>query len=79
MRWSFRQLEMTGEQCRKARRLLDWTRRDLSTATNVPVWFIAAFEDGKATPDFLVCYEVDLETALEAAGVEFVTVGGARA
>jgi hypothetical protein len=26
-----------------------------------------AFEDGKSTPDFLVCYEVELEVALEAA------------
>jgi hypothetical protein len=34
-------------------------------------WFIAAFEDGRATPDFLVCYEVSLRAALEAAGVEF--------
>jgi hypothetical protein len=31
----------------------------LATATNVPLWFIAAFEDGKATPDFLAGYEVD--------------------
>jgi hypothetical protein len=46
-------------------------RLELATATNVPLWFIAAFEDGKATPDFLVCYEVELRAALEAAGVEF--------
>jgi hypothetical protein len=41
---------MTGEQCREARERLNWTRLDLSKATNVvPLWFIAAFEDGKAT------------------------------
>ena len=28
------------------------------------LWFIAAFEDGKATPDFLAGYEVDLSVAL---------------
>ena len=44
---------MTGEERREARERLNWTRLDLATATNVPVWFIAAFEDGKATPDFL--------------------------
>ncbi|MFZ2107500.1 MAG: helix-turn-helix domain-containing protein [Roseiarcus sp.] len=38
---------MTGDQCRKARERLGWTRFELAAATNVPVWFIAAFEDGK--------------------------------
>ena len=38
---------------------------DLATAANVPLWFIAAFEDGKATPDFLAGYEVDLRAARE--------------
>ena len=37
---------------------------------DVPLWFIAVFEDGKATPDFLAGYEVGLSVALEAAGVE---------
>jgi ribosome-binding protein aMBF1 (putative translation factor) len=63
---------MTGDQCRNARERLDWTRFELATAAEVPLWFIAAFEDGKATPDFLVAYEVDLSEALESAGVEFV-------
>ena len=40
---------MTGEQCRKARERLDWTRFDLATAACVPAWFMAAFEDGKTT------------------------------
>ena len=34
-----------------------------------PPLFIAAFEDGKATPDFLAGYEVGLRAALESAGV----------
>ena len=38
---------MTGDECREARERLNGTRFELSTATNVPVWFIAAFEDGK--------------------------------
>jgi ribosome-binding protein aMBF1 (putative translation factor) len=57
---------MTGEQCREARERLNWTRHELATATDVPLWFIAAFEDGRATPDFLVAYEVELSAALEA-------------
>src|ERR1700693_84549 len=44
-----------------------------------PAWFIAAFEDGKATPDFLAGYEVDLRAALESAGVEcIVEAAGGR-
>jgi hypothetical protein len=42
---------MTGEQCRAARERLNWTRHELATATNAPLWFIAAFEDGRARPD----------------------------
>jgi len=63
--------QMTGEECREARERLNWTRLDLSTATNVPLWFIAAFEDGRSTPDLLVAYEIDLRAVLEAAGAEF--------
>ena len=58
---------MTCEECREARERLNWTRHELATAAGVPVWFIAAFEDGKATPDFLAGYEVGLCAALEAA------------
>ena len=43
---------MTGDQCREARERVDGTRLELATAADVPLWFIAAFEDGKATPDF---------------------------
>jgi len=67
---------VTGEECREARERLNWTRHELATAAGVPVWFIAAFEDGKETPDFLAGYEVDLCAALEAAGVGFVAENG---
>ena len=56
---------MTGEQCREARERVNWTRDELAEAADVPLWFIAAFEDGKATPDILAAYEVDLRAALE--------------
>jgi hypothetical protein len=56
---------MTGDQCRAARERLNWTRFELSTAADVPLWFIAAFED-EATPDFLAGYEVYLSAVLDA-------------
>jgi ribosome-binding protein aMBF1 (putative translation factor) len=57
--------EVTGEQCREARGRLNWARHELAEAADVPLWFIVAFEDGKATPDILAAYEVDLRAALE--------------
>jgi predicted transcriptional regulator len=56
---------MTGEECREARERLNWTRGELAEAADVLLRFIAAFEDGKATPDFLAGYEVDLHVALD--------------
>jgi hypothetical protein len=53
-----------------------WTRLDRPTATNVPLWFDAAFEDGKASPAATLVYELDLRRALEAAGVEFIAENG---
>jgi hypothetical protein len=47
--------------------LHDWRRGELATAADVPSWFIAAFEDGKDTPDFLAGYEIDLRAALDRA------------
>jgi ribosome-binding protein aMBF1 (putative translation factor) len=63
---------MTPDQCRAAREHRNWTRDELRKAADVPMWFVAAFEDGKATPDFLAGYEVDLREALESAGVESI-------
>jgi hypothetical protein len=45
----------------------DWTRSELATAADLPLWFIAACEDGKETPDFLAGYEIDLRAALDRA------------
>ena len=55
---------MTPDQCRAARERLNWTRDELRKAADVPLWFIAAFEDGRETPGFLVCWEIAIETAL---------------
>jgi DNA-binding XRE family transcriptional regulator len=61
---------MTGDECREARERMNWTRHELATAANVPLWFIAAFEDGRPTPDFLAGYEVGLCVALESGDVD---------
>ena len=40
-------------------------KTELATAADAPLWFIAAFADGKETPDFLAGYEIDLRAALD--------------
>jgi hypothetical protein len=69
---------MTPDQCRAAREHRNWTRDELRKAADVPLWFVAAFEDGKATPDFLVCWEVAMAAALgdADAGVAARELGG---
>ncbi len=62
---------MSPDQCRAARDRLNWSRSQLSQAADVPLWFIAAFEDGKETPSFLAGYEVDMRNALESVGIGF--------
>ena len=62
---------MSPEQCRKARERLNWTRAELSDAARVPLWFIAAFEDGKDTAEFLAGFEVDMQRVFEEVGIGF--------
>jgi predicted transcriptional regulator len=59
---------MSPDQCRKARELLRWTRRELADAAGVNLWIVAAFEDGR---DILPHYEIELRPALEAVGIGF--------
>ena len=59
---------MTPDQCRAARERRNWTPDELRKAADVPLWFVAAFEDGKETPGFLVCWEVAMAAALGDAG-----------
>jgi len=62
---------MSPDQCRAARERLNWTCREFSEATDVPLWFIAAFEDGKVTPAFLAGHELAMRDAFEAFGICF--------
>jgi hypothetical protein len=60
---------------REARERVSWTRLERATAVDVPLWFIAAFEDDRATPGLLAGYEVDLRAVLESAGMREVGEG----
>src|SRR5271170_7931620 len=62
---------MSPDQSRAARELINWSRHQLSQATDVPLWFIAAFEDGKETAAFLAGCELAMRGAFEAFGIGF--------
>ena len=66
---------MSPAQCRAARSLLGWSQDKLSTTSKVAKATIANFETGKRAP-----YErtlLDMQLALEAAGIIFVADGEA--
>jgi hypothetical protein len=63
MLWSMR-----ADQCREARTILKWTRRELAEAAGVTPWVVAAFEDGR---EVLPVYEFEIRAALLAAGIGF--------
>jgi transcriptional regulator with XRE-family HTH domain len=64
---------ITNTQCRAARGMLNWSTRDLASASHVGATTIARFERGKpANPSTLTL----LRQAFEAAGVQFTESGG---
>ena len=67
----FERFAMNPDECRAAREKLQWSRQELARAADVPLGFIAAFEDGKETPAFLAGYEVEMRQSLEAVGIGF--------
>jgi transcriptional regulator with XRE-family HTH domain len=70
---------MSPDQCREARERLNWTRHQLAEVAHVPLWFIAAFEDGKDTAAFLAHYEIAMRKALEDVGIGFLfAIGNGR-
>jgi len=67
-------MSITPEQCRAARALVAWSQDQLATAAAVAKTTIANFEINKREP-----YDrtlLDLQRALEAAGVEFIPENG---
>ena len=70
-------MEITRDQCRGARALLEWTQDRLAEAAGVAKKTLADFEAGKRTP-----YDrtlADIRRALEAAGIEFIPENGGGA
>ncbi|MBX5175330.1 helix-turn-helix transcriptional regulator [Rhizobium lentis] len=68
-------MSISPAQCRAARSLIAWSQDQLAAASNVAKATIANFEVGKRTP-----YErtlLDIQSALEGAGVVFVANGEA--
>ncbi|MGD0761976.1 MAG: hypothetical protein ABR929_02090 [Roseiarcus sp.] len=59
---------VSPDQCREARAILKWTRRELADAARVTLWVVAAFEDGREVLPF---YEIEIRAALEAVGISF--------
>jgi ribosome-binding protein aMBF1 (putative translation factor) len=43
----WRREQVTPDQCRAARELLNWSQDDLAQISRVPVEIVAMFEDGK--------------------------------
>ena len=67
---------MTPEQSIEARRLLGWSQSSLASAADLALPAIVAFEDGSpSTADVIL----SIQTALEAAGVEFIPGNGGGA
>jgi hypothetical protein len=62
---------MRPEQCREARARLKWSRHALAVAADVPLWFVAAFENEDDIGEFLADYEDAMRKAFEAVGIGF--------
>ena len=65
------------DTCRAARGLLDWTQRRLAEAARVGLSTVRAFENGKKAP--IPNNLAAMQTALEAAGVDFIAENGGGA
>jgi DNA-binding XRE family transcriptional regulator len=63
-----RKSEVSPDQCRRARDILDWTRGDLAKAANVTLHVVANFENGRGVSP---ASEAAIRAALEAVGIGF--------
>ena len=67
-------MSLTPGQCRAARSLIGWSQDQLSIASKVAKATIANFETGNRAPYPRTL--VDIQAALETAGVEFIAENG---
>jgi transcriptional regulator with XRE-family HTH domain len=65
------QIDISGDQCRAARRLLGWTQDDLAAASGICRKTIGNFERGACAP--YASSRQKLREALQSAGVTFAT------
>jgi transcriptional regulator with XRE-family HTH domain len=63
---------ITGAQIRAARALLKWTAQELSLAAGVGIQTIKRFEAVDSIPPSRSSTLMDVQSALEAAGIEFL-------
>ena len=63
-----------ASQCKAARAMLGWSRRDLAKAARVAERTVVDFERGARTPHERTL--IDIKRALEAAGIEFIDKNG---
>ena len=67
-------MEMTRDQCRAARALLNWTQDQLAQSAAVSKKTLADFESGKRTPYARTL--ADIRRTLEDGGIEFIPQNG---
>ncbi|MBX4924645.1 helix-turn-helix domain-containing protein [Rhizobium binae] len=68
---------LSPAQCRAARALIAWSKRDLSAASEIAKATIAGFEAGKLSPDEATLQPI--KRALQDAGVLFIPENGGGA
>ncbi|ULR42599.1 XRE family transcriptional regulator [Rhizobium sp. K102] len=68
---------LSPAQCRAARALIAWSKRDLSAASETAKATIAGFEAGELSPDARTLQHI--KRALEDAGVLFIAENGGGA
>jgi transcriptional regulator with XRE-family HTH domain len=62
---------ISGAQIRAARALLGWTAKDLAQKAKVGVSTVQRIENAEGTPNVHVANLAAIQSALEAAGIEF--------
>ena len=65
-------MSITGAQIREARQLLDWQPRELAKRAKVQISTIERAEASGTEPVITIAQRDAIQTALEAAGVEFI-------
>ena len=69
-----RNMPISPEQCKAARALIGWSRRDLAQASDVSDSALFSFEERRRSPHRRTAN--DIRRALETAGVTFVDQNG---